>query len=107
MRCDPHATHAAWHCASRCMCHIGCVASCTHASRQWGRCSGKIIALEILAPWKNKHPRKCNLFWARKVLEIFKYSDHFSGTEYARNSLNIPGIFPQYSAFEYFLLFTM
>ena len=35
---------------------------------------------------KNKCPRKCNLFWARKVIEIFKYSDHFSGTEYARNS---------------------
>ena len=34
---------------------------------------------------KNKRPRKCNLFWARKVLEIFKYSDHFSGTEYAGN----------------------
>ena len=62
---------------------------------------------------KNKHPRK--------VIEIFKYSDHFSGTEYAGNglyilisildhlwnSLNIPGIFPQYSAFEYFLLFTV
>ena len=77
---------------------------------------------EILAPWKNKHPRKCNRFWARKVIENFKYSDHFSSIEYARNSLytlnisileymwnslNIPGIFPQYSAFEYFLLFTV
>ena len=50
------------------------------------------------------------------MLEIFKYSD-FSGTEYAENSLyiliileylwnslNIPGIFLQYSAFEYFFI---
>ena len=35
--------------------------------------------------WKNKRPSKCNLFWARKVLEIFEYSDLLSGTEYAGN----------------------
>ena len=67
-------------------------------------------------------PAKCNLFWARKVLEIFRYSDHFSDTEYAGNSLyilnisileylwnnlNIPGIFPQYSSFKYFFSFTV
>ena len=34
------------------------------------KCPGKI------------HLRKCNLFWAIKVLEFFKYSDHFSATEY-------------------------
>ena len=42
---------------------------------------------------ENKHPRKYNLFWARKVLEIFKYLGHFSGTEYAGNSLYILNIF--------------
>ena len=38
----------------------------------------------------NKRPGKCNLFGARKMLEISKYSDHFSGTEYAGNGLYIP-----------------
>ena len=59
---------------------------------QWGRWLGKISAPEILAPWKNKYPGKYTLFWARKVLEIFKYSNH-SGTEYAGNSLYILNIF--------------
>ena len=115
--CALHASPASHR--SHHACHAHCVC---HASCQQGRQSGKISALEILAPQKNKHPRKCNLFLARKVLEIFKYSDHFSDTEYAGNSLyilnifhfrnlwnslTIPGIFPQYSAFECFLLFTV
>ena len=113
-----------------CGCYIMCIAGITScmsraswasycvrhmcASHRWGRQSGKISALEILAPQKNKCPRKCNLFWVRKVLEIFKSSDllwhriywTFSILEYLWNSLNIPGIFPQYSAFEYFLFFS-
>ena len=58
-----------------------------------GDAQEKISTLEILVPQKNKCPRKCNLFWARKVLEKLKYSDHFSGTEYAGNSLYILNIF--------------
>ena len=48
-----------------------------------------------IVKWQNttrKHPGKCNLFWARKVLEFFKYYDHFSDTEYAGNSLYILNI---------------
>ena len=112
-------------CASCCVrhaYHIIHITSCAPCvSHRQGRWSGKISASESLAPQKNKCPRNCNLFWARKVVEIFKYSDHFSGTEcagnslyilnisilgYLWNSLNIPGIFPQYSAF-IFLLFTV
>ena len=108
-----------------CRHHIMCIACILHhacAPCWWGRWSGKISALEMLVPQQNKCPRKCSLFWARKVLEIFKYSNHslaqnmlgivyifwsFSILEYLWNSLNIPGIFPQYSAFEYFLFFTV
>ena len=57
-----------------------CIVHVRHASCQRGR-------------QKNKCPGKCNLFWAKKVLEILKYSDHFSGTEYAGNSLYILNIF--------------
>ena len=49
--------------------------------------------LGILVPRKNMCPRKWNLLWARKVLEIFKYSDYFSDTEYAGNHLYILIIF--------------
>ena len=41
-----------------------------------------------------------NLLWVRKVLEVFKYSDHFSGTEYAGNSLYILNIFIFHSVIE-------
>ena len=68
VRCQHHIVHLTgitlW--ASHCVRHV-------RVSCQQGRWSGKISTLEILVPHKNKHPRKCNLFWARKVLEFFKY----------------------------------
>ena len=90
MRCDAcdgclHCWyHIASHCAS-CIMHITSQAS--HRV-----CRGHhIVHITSCAcretPWNNKRPGKCNLFWARKVLKFFKYSDHFSGTEYAGNSL--------------------
>ena len=71
--------------------HVTCMMSCVHSLRR-ARVSHHACA--CISPAgemfrKNKHPGKCNLLWARKVLEIFKYSDHFSGTEYAGNSLYI------------------
>ena len=56
-----------------------------HASHQRGRRSGKISTLEIFVPQKNKHPGKCNLFWARKVLKFL----NILITSLAQNMLGI------------------
>ena len=116
-QCDMHdATHST--CMMWCMwCthtqHMQCgivhrVMCVCCASRWQGRCSGKISVPENVT---YSGPEKCWKFLnilitslAQNILGIVYIFWTFSILEYLWNSLNIPGIFPQYSAFEYFLL---
>ena len=103
--CASHCWHRVHHIVST-MCVMS-LALCACASRWWGRCSGKISAPENIT---YSGPEKC---WKSLNILITSLTQNMMGTvyifwtvsilEYLWNCLNIPGIFLQYSAFEYFL----